>query len=156
LLEEGLVVIRRCKISGLGHTTSVGDFDATRRRAIEFYGFTGVLEGTDLLAIAGSGIRWTNVVKEQCGLLEDMESDIHEEYFINIPEDLYRGVATTHVETFCLKILRILEISWAAVSGCRANKFSIHNVSNRVLTDRPCASMKLLVYEIARSFAVED
>jgi hypothetical protein len=45
-----------------------------------------VLEQIDFLVVAVSCIRWTNVVnvvKEHCKLLEDMQSAIHEEHFIN-------------------------------------------------------------------------
>jgi hypothetical protein len=42
-----------------------------------------VLEQIDFLVVAVSCTRWTNVVKEHCKLLEDMQSAIHEEYFIN-------------------------------------------------------------------------
>jgi hypothetical protein len=129
------------------------------------------IKKVDLQAVAASRIRWTNVVREHCKVLDDMQSDLHEEHFINV-STLYRDISSddfteaecaaghtllkAHVETFCRRVLDIPDIGWTAVSGCRSKKFSIHAVCKKFFLDLPSGSMKLLVYEIARSFAVEN
>jgi hypothetical protein len=81
------------------------------------------IKATDL-AIAGHGSRWTNVVKEHSKLLKDMWR-AHEEHIFTV-SDLYRDVGSadfagvecaagytllsTHVETFCLDMLRVPDI----------------------------------------------
>jgi hypothetical protein len=90
------------------------------------------IKTTDLLAVAGYGSCWTNVVEEYSKLLKDTRSA----YFINVATaDLAEAECAAgytflqgRVDTFCLNMLCIPDIGWIAISGCRAKMFSIHAV----------------------------
>jgi hypothetical protein len=44
----------------------------------------------------------------------------------------------------------------AIVTGCRESKFSLHIKMSNLKFDSPVLSMPLVVFEIARSFAVDN
>lgn len=103
------------------------------------------------------GVREDNVLEELGGLYMKWSSENWIEEYCSGGVSVVKAVIVEFLATFVLpEDCGDDARDCSVVSGCRADKFSLHIVMNRIYCDSQVVSMPLVVFEIARAFSLAN